>query len=784
MLKRILTLIRCWVDPYKLVPADTGVIFDLCGMAKRNGNYDLQRACEQVVEYDAVEYWIEQYKSYQFALQVKAGLHSPRGGEETKSANEDPELERAIRLSKEDYQRETSNDQATAGPSGIKRTRSPTPETDPDDDLYSWPSSAKKSRKDDKTSSTSSSESSVTLKADSRSSKLSLNMEDTPSPAEVRRLRDKGFMTEFTISEQKKDNSEKSVGRPDVIAKAPSNSMADISPSNKSRGFLDTLVDFTRFSRNEDEHGSPTIEVADEILDLDKKRAPEYSGSGSLSGTDFPAENWTVAQDAELIRLRERTQPTPSWLQTNDILKRRFSDDIMFKRMNQSLPKIHYQRMTKEGAITGNVGVSVNGFRARKAALAFLDRKESDQVYVSKSKGCHRYTKEEDLEICRLKKYVMPNRSWSEIAKAFQKKFPVWSQIDRPDTALRGRYVLLRSKSGQYEGQSSVSDSEDSEAEEVREDWMGGNGSSTYSSSFSWSTAEDAELIRTRAKMEPRPSWQETVDALNDKFHKAASDTSRTYNSARQRWRWLKGENSQAKALREQALEMLGDADEASSGSTTSGFTTAEDNELVKLRDQEMSDASWAELAEMFNARLYLRPDYRQRSGSSLYGRYQQLRSRWKAIAEKAWSSLMDFVLANPQGVTPVAVKWTAEEHDALVLLRSNMPDQSWEEITTAFNAHGMTKGWSERTAKYLVHRLRGMDEESLPEPTDKSSNSWTSAQDNALLQLRDVMPDKSWSEFANAFLEPCEKENWPIRNADNIRHRYKNLRPRRDDQQ
>lgn len=112
------------------------------------------------------------------------------------------------------------------------------------------------------------------------------------------------------------------------------------------------------------------------------------------------------------------------------------------------------------------------------------------------------------------------------------------------------------------------------------------------------------------------------------------------------------------------------------------------------------------------------------------------------------------------------------------------MPDQSWEDITTAFNAHGMTKGWSERTAKSLVHRLRRMDQEPLPESTYKSWNSWTSMQDNALLQLKDVMPGKSWSEVANAFLEPCEKENWPIRNADNIRHRYNKLRPRRDDQQ
>lgn len=603
----ILTLSRRWVDPYQLVLADTGDIYVLSGVAYRKGRQDLQHACEQVVEHDKTNYWIEQYRSHQLALQNQHRSISPQLRVEGKPMSTEAELEMAIRLSKEEYRRQTSNDQANAGPSGTKRTRSPSLDTDPDDDLYSSPSFAKKSRQDNRSASTRSSESSVILKDDSQSSESSLNMEKTPSPGEVRRLRDKFLMPQFTNPQQNKGDSANSISRSDVITEIPSSSMTGFPPSNKSSGLLDTLVNSTRFDSQFDEHQDATVETADDSLEASMKKMPEYSGSGSLSGIEHSAGAWTVAQDAELLRLKERTNPVPTFHQITQCIKAKFPGGACFS--NRSAEH-RYRRMIGPDPRTSRGDVSTNGLQARKIALAFLDQRRHGQA-IALDRQNHKYTKAEDLELARLKEVEMPKAKWSEITEVFNRRFDFASRSKALSTsALYSRYSHPPSKSGQEEDQSGDSDS-DSEAEEVKEDWM--EGLSVPSSSTPWTTMEDAELIQMRERTEPRPSWQETVDALNRKFHgKAPDDPTRHFNNTRQRWRTIGGDklSKSGLALRKEAFVLLGNADIMFSKSSPSSFSTEEDIELVKLRDKDMPDSLWVEIAEMFNSRMHVRPRY------------------------------------------------------------------------------------------------------------------------------------------------------------------------------
>ncbi|KAE9988129.1 hypothetical protein EG327_003488 [Venturia inaequalis] len=721
-----------WVDPHELVLADTGDIFNLCSMAHRTGYRELQHACEQVVEHDKTSYWIQQYRSQQLLLQESLeGFTSsqvqveckPEGDEaELEEADtEKAEMELAIRLSKEGYQRQTSNDQAIAGPSGSKRARSLTLDADPDDDLYSLPSSAKRSRMGDKTSSTSSSESSVTLRHDSHPSKSSLNMVKTPSPAEVRRLREENFLPKLATSQQNKEEQEESKTQKAKPIQPSSSLASSVPPAVKPRRFMDTLVDCTRFDQQKDEYNTT------------KKRLPENPGPGPLSVTESSEGAWTVAQDAELIRLRERAKPAFSWMQIDDALKRKFHG------LPSTKPSRHYDSMIKEGALTGKGNASVNGYRARKAALALLDSEMSEQV--------------------------------------------------RPSMNRR------------HDDQPNDSDSEESEAEEVREDWLAG--SSTSSSSALWSTLEDAELIRVRERTEPVPSWQDIADELNVKFHSKAVETKpRTQKNTRDRWRYISGEESRSKAgikWRNKALALL-DGDDASlvqldNSSNAKIWSKEEDDELVMLRDQELPDTPWDELAEIYNARLHARPDYEYRSGSSLWQRYDRISNKWKQSATSQLDSMLDFVrkggmerIGKSTAVPSTPSKtWTTAQDDELVRLRKSMPSQSWHDVAVALQSVGEKKGWPSRSAETIRTRYNKElrqdvigDQAATSTSTQSASGCplrlWTRMEDEELLRLRRSMPDQSWADVASVYNRWLKMRGHGNRTSNGLQRRYSRL--------
>lgn len=703
----VLTLFRLWIDPCELVLVDTGDIFDLCGIAYRNSNQELQHACEQVVEHDNMSYWIQQYRSHQLLLQKsREEFDSPQVHAKCRPAGEEAELEETdaekaelqavIQLSKEEYERKISNDQAIAGPGGTKRTRSLTADTNPHDDLCSLPSSAKRSRNDSKTSSTSSSKSSGTLKEDSQFSKSSLDMEKTPSLAEVRRLRGMVFIPQFTAPSQNTDGQEDTKNREAGRIQPSSSSASSFSSAVKPRRFLD-MVDS---AKSDEQKEKP---------DSTRKRLTEYARSGSLLGMDSAAGAWTVEQDAELIRLKERVTPAPSWLQIVDILRARFPGVAHFKRMTSSQPRTHYERMIREGATASQGNVSLNGLLARKAALAFLDKEDSEQSQSPKNRSYHKYTKEEDLEIIRLKEVAMPSKSWADIADTYDKKFGVFLHSNNRGQLLRARYSKLKPKSGQCEEDPPTdtdTDSEESEAEEVREDWMAG--SSTHSSMTPWTKSEDAELIHLRERTEPRPSWQETVDALNRKFYeKASGDPPRNYNNTRQRWRQMSGDKNCSKAglaLRKEALALLSDTDITFTKSSPSSFSAEEDIELVKLRDEEMPGSAWVEITEMFNSRMHVKPGYQERSGSSLYSHYERTRSKWKESDDGMSISMLEFV--QNRGMLTNSKVWTSAQDDALAKVKKNMTGKPWFEVARAFNGYCEEKEWPVRNPKSVEQRF------------------------------------------------------------------------------
>ncbi|TID25171.1 hypothetical protein E6O75_ATG04376 [Venturia nashicola] len=742
-----------WVNPFNLVLADTGDVFDLCAMAYRTDHRELQRACEQAVEHDKPSYWVQRYRTHQLRL-------------------------------------EENLDQAISGPSGTKRTRSPNPSTNSDDDLYSSPSSAKKSRTDDKTAKMSFSESSVTLKDDSQSSKPSLSMEKTPSKAEVRRMRDKVFMSKFATPQQNKDGQKGYKNRKAEPVQFSSSSAGSFLPASKPRRFLDTLVDSTRFDGQMDESDST------------KNRLPEYLGSGSLLGVEFIAGSWTVEQDAELIRLKERLTPTPSWLQIVDILRTKFPNEAMFRRMNASQPRHHYDRMIKEGATTSQGNVSLNGLRYRKAALAFLHKEDSEQAQSLKNRGYHKYTKEEDSEIIRLKEVAMPNKVWAEIADAFHKKFPVLSNSNNRGALLRARYSVLEPESSQHEEDPSAdSDSDESEAEEVREDWLAG--SSACTSSARWSRPEDAELIRLRERTEPFQSWQDIRDALNVKFHcKAVETKPRTSQNTRDRWRYINGEKPGSKnglEWRNKALALL-DGGEASleqldNAPNAKLWSKEEDVELVKLRDQELPGTSWAEIAEIYNARLHTRPDHKDRSESSLWHRYDKISIQWKQSATAQSVSMLAFVrmggmdgMGKSKSVSNIPSKaWTTAQDVELVQLKESMPGKNWHDVANAFQSIGEKKGWHVRSADTIRARYskelrpdRIEDQVKSFASTQSASGcpprAWTPVEDKELVRLRRSMSDKIWADVAVVYNGWLKIRGDGQRSSESLQRRYQRL--------
>ncbi|QDS75363.1 hypothetical protein FKW77_002323 [Venturia effusa] len=679
-----------WIDPYELVEASSRKIFDLRVTACRDGNEDLQHACKQIMEHETLTYWIQQYRSYQMAMHSQYGASPPLHTAELPSVDGDDELELVLRLSKEEYQRKTTSDQVNAGPSGTKRTRSSALETDMDDDRHSLPPSAKKSRKDDKTSSTGSSESSITLKDDSQSSKSSPNMERPPLSAEVRRLRDMGFMNRFSTHQQNEDGKNESVVRQAEIVPVSSSSASSVSPPAKPRPFFDTLANSTTFDEQK--------------LEIDKTKKPMLECPTSRMG--FQAEVWTVEQDAELLRLKERVKPTPSWLQIRDLLKKKFPD------IHASRPNEHYDNVIKEGALTGSKIISASSYQARKAALAFLDKHEVDQ--------------------------------------------------------------------------SDDSDSEESEAEEVREDWI--QGSSAVSSSTPWTTLEDAELLCMRERKTPTPSWQETADALNETFRERTADRPRTRDNVRHRFRYLTGNPRGSKAgtaSRKAALALLDDCSSSSMKSKSGNFSTEDDIELVKLREEEMPGAAWVEVAEMFNSRMHVRPGYQARKEGSLYGRFELIRSKWRERGDGVSITMLEFV--QDGGMLVNSSRWTSAQDDALAKFKKDMSGKSWFEVAKAFNNYGEKKGWPVRSSETIMVRFNKHlrvreDDQQIPYCTSTSSASvgslrlWTPMEDKELLRLKKSMPDKTWIDVAMVYNHWLRTKGSSERSSKSLSDRYRRL--------
>jgi hypothetical protein len=556
-----------------------------------------------------------------------------------------------------------SRDQVSAETMARKRQRSPS--SDPDD-LYSSPSAAKKSREDDKASSTSSFASSETLKSSSQplTSGSSINSRHSSTPLEKNQGLS-GFMIESTKFKRRRDGLNDSEGQRDDTVKA----------------------------REEWFPEHPGLE----------DRSSELGHSSVI---------WTTAQNAELIRLRERVKPTPSWQQTAEALHRKFAKECMFKRMRESQPRNHYERMIKEEARTSHGHVSKNGIWAREEALAFLNKQEVKKQSAPTDNGYHKYTTAEDLEIIRLREVDMVNCTWDQVTDVFNKKFSRTTRTRRLwQSVVYGRYQKLKPESEQQEDKSDDSNNED-EAEEAREDWMPEHHvlgkSSLALTSVSWTTKEDAELLHLREQTRPKPSWRETAEVLNQNFHtRGMNATPHNYNNTRERWRHMKGENNfsaEGKALRQKALALLADDESVLQNSIPNPFTKREDAELVKLREVEMPNKPWAQLAVVFNAKLHPRLGDQTRSESTLHSRYQLLYSKWDEVAEDQSISILEF--AQSGQIKSGTKVWTSAQDDELVHLRNTMPGKSWWDVAKAFNAHGETKGWPARTTRTIEKRF------------------------------------------------------------------------------
>jgi hypothetical protein len=618
-----LTHTRYWVTDSQLIPADTSDIFDLAAAANKADDTALLHACEQVLEHESVDYFNKDFQSYRLAFRMENGVASrdPVPVETTGGLGQDADFQLAKKIQEEAYRALPPRKQGTAESSRAKRQRSSSPDSN---DLYGWPSSSKKSRKEGDTSSVNSSESSVTMESDSLplTSVPSSKSKQAPSPEKLRSLRLRQFMP--AGSSQSKKDHEKPAGKGKKPVQVSISSGQNPLSTNKPRGLLKSLVGPTKFQRHIDDNNNESEEK-----NYTKDRGEWFLEHPGLE--DQSSGNWTTAQDAELIRLKEKTKPAPTWPKIGEVLRKKFPG------LGLSRPERHYDNMIRKDASTSHGNISVNRLKARKAALAFLDKEE-------------------------------------------------------------------HSKSNHTEHNPQDSDSDD-EAEEALEDWQLGYSSS---SATPWTTLEDAELIHMRERTNPKPSWQETVDALNHKFHARALDAEpRNYDNIRYRFRYLSGKVSNSAnslALRKTALIILDDdsykASPAFEPHPGTGWTTTEDVELVKLRDQEILDTTWEELAEIFNARLHTQSGYKPRSGSSLYARYERIRFKWEESAQRQWTSMIDFARS---GMPEVASSmWTDTEDAELVRLKEIMPRYSYEEIATAFNAHGSAQGWRTRSANAL----------------------------------------------------------------------------------
>lgn len=165
------------------------------------------------------------------------------------------------------------------------------------------------------------------------------------------------------------------------------------------------------------------------------------NGIGGLSGIEGPdtssphSKFWTVAEDAELIRLRERVSPTPSWPAIAALMDSQFcssrSENAIVRRYYETLSSV------KEVGTPGNID--------RGKALEFLDRtstppgKESTKIQSGKrfsSSSVDPFSQEEDAELLRLREKRMPHAHWQDVTKLFNENM----SKTRTSDSLRSRY--------------------------------------------------------------------------------------------------------------------------------------------------------------------------------------------------------------------------------------------------------------------------------------------------------------------------------------------------------
>ncbi|KAF2432841.1 hypothetical protein EJ08DRAFT_117356 [Tothia fuscella] len=355
--------------------------------------------------------------------------------------------------------------------------------------------------------------------------------------------------------------------------------------------------------------------------------------------SDAAGHCWTVAEDAELIRLRERVKPAPQGRQLTQLFNR---NSAPYVHSDQGLASRYNNSLSEFAAFPGAKD-------CRAKALAYLDNLKSkfDAVSVLEPDALNNdtdldadrasgnytlWTLEEDAELIDLKEKKPQEAGWQKISHAYHSRFP---RANRASGSISARYRKYLAP-GLHDASHRVTAMEfldrgplESQAIE-RESKPSLSTSNAHGTPYS--VREDAELINIRENLVPKGEWQEVTSMFNARLSKSRSisSVSNRYNRVFNPSALFYGDEF-AGAARKNALafskrpgcnqEDHDDPVSSPSGSKTAGirFSIKEDAELLELKEGSMTTSTWAKITEACNQK---RPSGISRTENSISSRY------------------------------------------------------------------------------------------------------------------------------------------------------------------